>query len=97
MNIEDVIADFEALGGRRGKTATSGGQYYDRAVSLDFQRCECSARDDLWQFQDFIARTPRGAHLYVGLDPRSSIISCGPKGYHWFTGARACRCYFVQK
>ena len=82
MNIEQVIATFARQGGRRGRTASPGSKDYERARSLDFQLCSCSERDPDRSYPDYIAGTSRGAFLYVGVDPRTMTISCGPKGYH---------------
>lgn len=90
MDIEEVIAALEAEDGIRGVTATPGSQYYDRARNLQFQPCECSRRDAGYDHTDYIARTPRGACMYVGIYSRGMTISCGPKGYHYLNGTEPC-------
>ena len=81
MTIEVAIRWYLDRGGSRGLTATPGNRYYDRAATLDFQICRCSEADPEWTAREYIARTPRGAYLYVGTNRRNEI-SCGQKGYH---------------
>jgi hypothetical protein len=88
MTIEQVVAQLETEGGNRGATATPGHADYERARNLDFTLCECSRRHGTGH--DYIARTPRGAYLYVGINGRTHVISCGPKGYHFLTGTAPC-------
>ena len=90
MNIEQVIARFERQGATRGKTASPGSSYYERACNLDFQICTCSGNDPERTFSDYIAKTEQAAYLYVGVDPVQHVISCGPKGYHDANATRPC-------
>ena len=92
MDIEEVINILLDEGGIRGRTASPGSSYYQRARGLEFVRCECShrARTPAMPGYDYIARTARGAYLYVGINSRSRIVSCGPKGFHKLNGTRPC-------
>ena len=66
MRIEKVMGIRLAEGGTRGATASEGSRDYERARKLDFVRCELSFNDRSGAGNDFIAKTPRGAYLYVG-------------------------------
>jgi hypothetical protein len=84
VTIEEVIRSYLAQNQTRGATATPGHAYYERARNLLFRRCACSeraARAGDWTMAEHIARTPRGAYLYIGTN-RRGLVSCGPKGYH---------------
>ena len=90
MKIEEAIAILLAAGGTRGVTASEGSKDYERARGLDFVRCDCSYNDRSGPGYDFIAKTPRGAYLYVGIGSRDKTISCGPKGFHQLNGTTPC-------
>lgn len=92
MSIEEVIRILMIEGGSRGITASPGSKDYERARNLNFVRCECSYRSRTVDMPgyDFIAKTPRGAFIYVGINSRDRIITCGPKGYHKRNGTTPC-------
>jgi hypothetical protein len=81
MTLEQAIRWYLDRGQERGLTATPGHGDYGRASSLDFRRCECSARDGEWTMPEHLARTRRGAHLYLGTNAQG-IVSLGSEGYH---------------
>jgi hypothetical protein len=89
MQIEEVVQLLEREGGTRGKTASPGSTYYEAAKSLDFVPCRCSDRDQDYRGHDYIARSPNGTYHYIGINLRKQI-SCGPKGYHHYSGTPAC-------
>lgn len=76
MNIEEAIGDLQRRFPEqaRGKTALPGSPsgYYERMQGLDFQ---------LWPGSDrcFYATSTNGKNYYIGIDPRSKKITCGPK------------------
>ena len=40
--------------------------------------------DQTYEWHEYIARTSRGAYYYIGMSQRTRLITCGPKGYHWY-------------
>ena len=84
LTAEEAIAWLESQGGRRGRTAQPGGSYYETVSRLRFVRCKCALEDTSYLCHEFIARTSRGTCYYIGLGRRSGLITCGPKGYHFY-------------
>lgn len=84
MTVEQVVEILERQGSRRGLTATPGHQNYERAARLGdaFVPCRCSHNDPN-AGNDYIAALDNGGHYYVGTSLRR-IISCGPKGWHYY-------------
>lgn len=95
MTIEAAIAELMRTGskngrpGKRGKTASPGHQYYERGRALDYKRCECSY-DSPNDGYDFIAIASNGKPWYVGINGRDGTISCGPKGFHYYSNTPPC-------
>ncbi len=83
LTIDEVIAEFVAAGGRPGRTATPGHQYYESASKLMFIRCQCGWDDTTYGWHEYIARSARGKFHYVGHNLHTGVISCGPKGFHY--------------
>ena len=81
MTIEQAIRYYLERGQTRGLTASPGHRDYERARDLDFRICRCSGRDAEWTMPEHLARTSRGAYLYIGTN-RYGVVSLGPKGYH---------------
>lgn len=86
ITAEEAITWLESQGGRRGKTVTPGGSYYQTVSGLRFIRCACAWEDPSYRCHEFIARTSRGTCYYIGLGRKSGLITCGPKGYHFLHG-----------
>ncbi len=84
LTAEEAITWLESQGGRRGATATPGGSYYSTVSRLRFVRCTCAWQDTSYGCHEFIARTSRGSCYYIGLSRSRGMITCGPKGYHWY-------------
>ena len=89
--IEEIMRDSDSRGqiARRGQTATAGNPAYEAGRNLDFTLCECSRRAG--PGHDYIAPTPRGSYVYVGIDGNTRTITCGYKGHHYLTGTPPCR------
>jgi hypothetical protein len=77
--IDRLLRDGRAT---RGVTARPQHPNYREAREFDFRECPCAQADARWQHPEFIARTSRGGHIYVGRDSRRNIVSIGRKGYH---------------
>ena len=90
MRFSAVLQILQSEGGVAGETAKPGGADYARAQDLDWRRCECSFRRAGQELDyDFIARTPRGAILYLGKN-KAGLISCGRKGHHYLAKTKPC-------
>ena len=84
LSFDEVIAQFEAEGGVRGKTTLPRSAYYEAAKNLRFVRCLCGWNDAEYGYHEYIGRTPRGAVYYIGMRLGTKSITCGPKGYHYY-------------
>lgn len=83
MSADEVIATLVSQGGRTGATAQAGSSYFQSASRVRFVLCQCSVNDESYGCREYIARTSRGGCIYISLNLRTRLITCGPKGYHW--------------
>ena len=83
MNVESVVTHLLQIPcASRGKTASPHHKHYADALGLNFIECLCAAANPNWDYPEFIAKTPRGAYVFIGCDSRKKIVSIGRKGYH---------------
>jgi hypothetical protein len=67
-----------------GKTCQLGSVYFKCAHSLCFSLCQCSASHPEYNAIEYIACGKRGGRWYIGYSNISRMITCGPKGFHYY-------------
>ena len=84
MERDEVMRLLRAEGGVPADSCR--GAEFDRAEGLTFREC-CGSDSPGYDCREFVARTPGGALLCIGLNRESGRINCGPMGYHYiYTG-----------
>lgn len=84
MRIEEVIKALKAEASfqKTGKTALRGNPHYQRALRLDFQRCDSSYADDAYGWHEYFAAGQNGKLWVVALRLAGGVITISQREIH---------------
>ena len=91
MRIEEVIKALKAEPSfqKIGKTALRNHPFYQSALRLDFQRCDCSCADDADGWHEYIAAGQNGRPWVVALRLAHGVITISQRERHTCKPPRA--------
>jgi hypothetical protein len=87
MGRDDVLKVLARDGGVPGESCR--GIDFGRAAGLDFREC-CGSDSPGYHCREFVARSPGGGLLCIGLNRDTGRINCGSMGYHFVHGGDPC-------
>ncbi len=87
MDRDEVMRVLLEEGGLPGDSCR--GPEFDRAAGLSFREC-CGSDAVGYQCREFVARSPGGGLLCIGLNRESGRINCGTMGFHYIHNGDPC-------